>query len=57
VYHSREVLEAAELALAAQPEVLINRICLQFQRLFGCRSVEGILPAMNRLYLAHTGGS
>ncbi|KAL4422033.1 hypothetical protein ABPG77_004849 [Micractinium sp. CCAP 211/92] len=54
VYHSREVIEAAETALVAQPEVLINRICLQFQRLFGCRSLEGVLPAMNKLYLAHT---
>ncbi|PSC71462.1 hypothetical protein C2E20_5039 [Micractinium conductrix] len=54
VYHSREVLEAAETALAAQPDILINRICLQFQRLFGCKSLQGILPAMNKLYLAHT---
>ncbi|KAL4858434.1 hypothetical protein ACK3TF_001414 [Chlorella vulgaris] len=50
VYHSREVLEAAETALAAQPDVLINRICLHFQRLFGCRSLEGVLPAMNKLW-------
>lgn len=46
---------AAETALAAQPDILINRICLQFQRLFGCKSLQGILPAMNKLYLAHTG--
>lgn len=48
---------AAETALAQQPEVLINRICLQFQRLFDCRDLEGVLPAMNKLYLAHTGGA
>ena len=46
---------AAETVLAAQPDILINRICLQFQRLFGCPSLEGMLPAMNKLYLAHTG--
>lgn len=55
VYHSREVLEAAETALAAQPDVLINRICLHFQRLFGCRSLEGVLPAMNKLWVTHSG--
>lgn len=46
---------AAEAALAAQPDILINRIVAQFQRLFACRSLEGVLPAMNRLYLQHTG--
>lgn len=40
---------AAESALAAQPEVLINRIVLQFQRLFGCQGLEGVLPHMNKL--------
>ncbi|PRW56849.1 basal body [Chlorella sorokiniana] len=54
VFHSREVLEAAEAALAAQPDILINRIVAQFQRLFACRSLEGVLPAMNKLYLQHT---
>lgn len=48
---------AAEAALAAQPDILINRIVAQFQRLFGCRSLEGVLPAMNKLYLQHTGES
>ena len=46
---------AAEAALAAQPDILINRIVAQFQRLFACRSLEGVLPAMNKLYLQHTG--
>lgn len=46
---------AAEAAIAAQPDLLLHRIVLQFQRLFECRGLDGVLPAMNKLYLAHTG--
>lgn len=50
-------LAAAEGVLLAHPDVLVNRIVGQFQRLFGCRGLEGVLPAMNKLYLSHTGAS
>lgn len=46
---------AAEAAIAAQPDLLIHRVCQHFQRLFGCRSLEGILPAMNKVYAERSG--
>lgn len=46
---------AAEAAIAAQPDLLINRICLHLQRLLGCRGLEGVLPAVNKVYAEHAG--
>ena len=49
--HAAEVIEAAEAALAAQPELLINRIVLHFRKLFGCPTLDSVLPAMNKIFL------
>ena len=46
--HSKEVLQAAEAVLVAQPDLLINRIVRQFQELFSCKTLEGVLPCMNK---------
>ncbi|GAB4819856.1 hypothetical protein N2152v2_006902 [Parachlorella kessleri] len=52
--HSKEVLQAAEAVLVAQPDLLIHQIVRQFQELFSCKTLEGVLPCMNKLYLSHT---
>ena len=56
VLHSREVVAAAEAVLAADPHPLLHRTVTQFQQLFTCPSLEGVLPAMSRLRGALSGG-
>ena len=43
--------EAAEHALALDPDLLNNRIVLHFQYLFQVRKLEGVFPKMNELYV------
>jgi hypothetical protein len=43
--------EAAERALALDPDLLNNRIVLHFQYLFQVKRLEGVFPKMNELYV------
>ena len=47
----REAFETADKHLHDQPEVLLNRIVLHFQHLFGVKSVQGMFPKVNELYV------
>lgn len=51
VLTARESLAAATHHLAAQPEQLLSRLVSHFMRLFDCSSLEGVVPAVNRLYV------
>lgn len=44
-----DTIAAAEGAVAAQPDVLLHRIVAQFQHLFDCHRLEGVLPALNQV--------
>ena len=44
-----DTIAAAEGVVAAQPEVLLHRIVAQFQHLFDCHRLEGVLPALNQV--------
>ncbi|KAL0019238.1 hypothetical protein WJX79_004955 [Trebouxia sp. C0005] len=51
-----DTIAAAEGVVAAQPDVLLHRIVAQFQHLFDCHRLEGVLPALNQVYVAYTEG-
>ncbi|PNH02559.1 hypothetical protein TSOC_011452 [Tetrabaena socialis] len=51
---ARESLAAAASHLTAQPEALLSRLVSHFMRLFDCPSLEGVVPAVNRLYVTLT---
>ncbi len=44
-----DTIAAAEGVVAAQPDVLLHRIVAQFQHLFDCHRLEGVLPALNQV--------
>jgi hypothetical protein len=44
-----DTIAAAEGVVAAQPDVLLHRIVAQFQHLFDCHHLEGVLPALNQV--------
>ena len=42
-------ITAAQDILHTQPDVLLHRVVAQFQHLFDCPRLEGVLPAMNQV--------
>ena len=44
-----DTIAAAEGVVAAQPDVLLHRIVAQFQHLFDCPRLEGVLPTLNQV--------
>jgi len=48
---SRHGKEQVEGYLAARPDILVNRVVQHFQQLFQVKSLEGLFPKMNELYL------
>ncbi|KAK9820170.1 hypothetical protein WJX72_007055 [[Myrmecia] bisecta] len=51
-----DTIAAAKDLLQAQPEVLLHRIVAHFQHLFDCRQLDGVLPAMNQVFVSYTEG-
>ncbi|GIM00811.1 hypothetical protein Vretimale_5731 [Volvox reticuliferus] len=49
---ARESLAAASQHMAREPEHLLSRLVSHFMRLFDCKSLDGVVPAVNRLYVA-----
>ncbi|BDA41633.1 hypothetical protein COCOBI_02-4140 [Coccomyxa sp. Obi] len=47
---------AAEGLVQANAEALLHRIVAHFQHLFAIDDLEGVLPAMNQVYVAYTEG-
>jgi hypothetical protein len=48
-----ETIKAAEGLLAGGGDALLQRVVLHVQKLLGCSSLQGVIPAMNKLYVAH----
>ncbi|GIL44765.1 hypothetical protein Vafri_2272 [Volvox africanus] len=48
---ARESLAAASQHMAREPEELLSRLVSHFMRLFDCKSLDGVVPAVNRLYV------
>ncbi|GLC33253.1 hypothetical protein PLESTM_000040900 [Pleodorina starrii] len=48
---ARESLAAASRHMAHDPEHLLSRLVSHFMRLFDCPSLEGVVPAINKLYV------
>lgn len=44
-----DTIKAAQGVVASQPDTLLHRIVSQFQHLFDCPRLEGVLPAMNQV--------
>jgi len=44
-----DTIAAAQGVIVAQPDVLLHRIVAQFQHLFDCPRLEGVLPALNQV--------
>lgn len=44
-----DTIAAAEGVVAADPDLLLHRIVAQFQHLFDCPRLEGVLPALNQV--------
>ncbi len=51
VMHHDQSLVYAEDYIREQPEILVNRIIRHMQYLFEIRSLDGVLPRMNQIYL------
>lgn len=51
VMHNKQSLLRAEEFVREQPEVLVNRIVSHIQYLFEAKTLEGVLPRMNQVYL------
>jgi hypothetical protein len=49
-----DTIAAAEGLLAGAGEELLARVVLHVQRLLGCSSLQGVIPAMNQLYVKHS---
>ncbi|GLI64985.1 hypothetical protein VaNZ11_008410 [Volvox africanus] len=48
---ARESLAAASQHMTREPEHLLSRLVSHFMRLFDCKSLDGVVPAVNRLYV------
>lgn len=44
-----DTIAAAEGVVAADPGLLLHRIVAQFQHLFDCPRLQGVLPALNQV--------
>lgn len=44
-----DTIAAAEGVVAADPSLLLHRIVAQFQHLFDCPRLQGVLPALNQV--------
>ncbi|TMW66086.1 hypothetical protein Poli38472_003851 [Pythium oligandrum] len=51
VMHHREIYTQAATELERRPSVLINQIVRHFSHLFHVKSIEGVLPKINEVYL------
>lgn len=51
VMHNKQSLLRAEEFVREQPEILVNRIVSHIQYLFEAKTLEGVLPRMNQVYL------
>jgi len=51
VMHHDQSLVYAEDYIREQPEILVNRIIRHVQYLFEIKSLDGVLPRMNQIYL------
>ncbi|GMH32940.1 hypothetical protein BSKO_00774 [Bryopsis sp. KO-2023] len=49
-----ETIQGAHSAIVADPATLLHRIVGHFQKLFDCPNLEGVIPAMNKVYMAVT---
>lgn len=49
-----ETIQGAANRLISDPERLLHRIVEHFQKLFSCPNMEGVIPAMNKAYMAVT---
>jgi hypothetical protein len=47
----QDIYDAAEGYRSAEPGLLVNRLVTHFRQLFGVRSMEGMFPKMNEVYL------
>merc|ERR1712227_1045126 len=47
----QQALQSADEKIRAHPELLVNQVLLHFQQLFNVRSMEGVLPKMNQIYV------
>lgn len=45
-----DTIAAAKDIVHTQPDVLLHRFVAQFQHLFDCPRLEGVLPAMNQVW-------
>ncbi|KIY94293.1 hypothetical protein MNEG_13670 [Monoraphidium neglectum] len=51
---AHEVLAAAEGLMADRPEGLLQKLLGHAQKLLDCPDLEGVIPALNRLYVSHS---
>ncbi|GMI22867.1 hypothetical protein TrRE_jg219, partial [Triparma retinervis] len=49
-----DLYENAEAVVQNNPDLFVNRVVLHFRYLFGIRSMEGVFPKMNEVYLFTT---
>ena len=49
-----DLYENAEAVVQNNPDLFVNRVVLHFRYLFGIRSMEGVFPKMNEIYLFTT---
>ncbi len=47
----RSALKGAEAYMESHPEALVSRIVAHFQQLFNVRSMEGVFPKLNQVYV------
>jgi len=46
-----DLYQNAEAVVEANPDLFVNRVVLHFRYLFGIKSMEGVFPKMNEVYL------
>ncbi|KAL3663984.1 hypothetical protein V7S43_010872 [Phytophthora oleae] len=51
VIHHREIYKQAAAEVERRPNVLINQIVRHFSHLFQVKSIDGVLPKINEIYL------
>jgi hypothetical protein len=51
VLDSKSAFQAAEAHILEHPDILINRCVTHFRELFGVRSIDGVFPKLNELYV------
>ena len=51
VLQRKATFESAEAFLANKPELLVTRVILHMRQLFGIKSMAGIFPRLNEIYM------